>query len=141
MDFWYSIFTKNNGTFFVKEEHYESKKSNCNGNDCCHVSRYAGRLRRSKKDDKKEDGGKKKLTISTWDNDTSPQFKTAVDVFKEKHPDVEIEFVDTAANEYNNKLTVMLAGGDPDPDVIFVKDMGTQISMQEKGRLNVWTNT
>ena len=88
-----------------------------------------------KKDDKKEDGGKKKLTISTWDNDTSPQFKTAVDVFKEKHPDVEIEFVDTAANEYNNKLTVMLAGGDPDPDVIFVKDMGTQISMQEKGQI------
>ena len=40
-------------------------------------------------------------------NDTSPQFKTAVDVFKEKHPDVEIEFVDTAANEYNNKLTVI----------------------------------
>ena len=36
---------------------------------------------------------------------------------------------DTAANEYNNKLTVMLAGGDPDPDVIFVKDMGTQLSM------------
>ena len=88
-----------------------------------------------KKDDKKEDGGKKKLTISTWDNDTSPQFKTAVEVFKEKHPDVEIEYVDTAANEYNNKLTVMLAGGDPDPDVIFVKDMGTQISMQEKGQI------
>ena len=88
-----------------------------------------------KKDDKKEEGGKQKLTISTWDNDTSPQFKTAVEVFKEKHPDVEIEYIDTAANEYNNKLTVMLAGGDPDPDVIFVKDMGTQISMQEKGQI------
>lgn len=84
--------------------------------------------------DKKEEGketadGKQKLTISTWDNDTSPQFKAAVEVFKEKHPDVEIEYIDTAANEYNNKLTVMLAGGDPDPDVIFVKDMGTQLSM------------
>ena len=90
--------------------------------------------------DKKEEGketadGKKKLTISTWDNDTSPQFKAAVEVFKEKHPDVEIEYIDTAANEYNNKLTVMLAGGDPDPDVIFVKDMGTQLSMQQKGQI------
>ena len=66
-----------------------------------------------KKDDKKEDGGKKKLTISTWDNDTSPQFKTAVDVFKEKHPDVEIEFVDTAANEYNKRAA---SGFIPRPD-------------------------
>lgn len=29
----------------------------------------------------------------------------------------------------------MLAGGDPDPDVIFVKDMGTQLSMQQKGQI------
>ena len=90
--------------------------------------------------EKKEDGkepadGKQKLTISTWDNDTSPQFKAAVEVFQEKYPDVEIEYIDTAANEYNNKLTVMLAGGDPDPDVIFVKDMGTQLSMQQKGQI------
>ena len=48
---------------------------------------------------------------------------------------MEIEYIDTAANEYNNKLTVMLAGGDPDPDVIFVKDMGTQLSMQQKGQI------
>ena len=33
------------------------------------------------------------------------------------------------------KRQVMLAGGDLDPDVIFVKDMGTQISMQEKGQI------
>ena len=41
--------------------------------------------------EKKEEGketadGKQKLTISTWDNDTSPQFKAAVEVFPGETP-------------------------------------------------------
>lgn len=82
-----------------------------------------------------KEGKKKKLTVTTWDNDISPQFRLAVETFQEKFPDVEVEIIDTAANEYNNKLTVMLASGDADPDVIFVKDMGSQLSMQAKGQI------
>lgn len=76
----------------------------------------------------------KKLTVTTWDNETTPQFNATIDAFKKAHPDVEIEIVDTAANEYNNKLSVMLAAEGSDPDIIWVKDMGYILSMVEKGQ-------
>ena len=55
--------------------------------------------------EKKEDGketadGKQKLTISTWDNDTSPQFKASVEVFQEKYPDITIQ--DESTNDSNS---------------------------------------
>lgn len=77
----------------------------------------------------------KKLTISTWDNDSSPQFSIAIEEFEKAHPGVTVEVIDTAANDYNDKLTVMLASGDSDPDIIVVKDMATQIAMKDKGQL------
>lgn len=76
-----------------------------------------------------------KLSISVWDNATTPQFQVIVDAFEDAHPGVEVEIIDTQSDEYNNKLTVMLAGGDSDPDVIFVKDADTQLTMQAKGQL------
>lgn len=83
----------------------------------------------------KENGEKTKLTVSVWDNDTTPQFKSVTEAFMEKYPDVEVEFIDTQADEYGNKLTVMLAGGGSDPDVMFIKDTETQVSMKEKGQI------
>jgi len=83
----------------------------------------------------KKDKSKQKLTVTTWDSDTTPQFKTIVEGFKKENPDIEVEIVDTAANDYNNKLTVMLASADSDPDIIFVKDAHAQFTMKEKGQL------
>lgn len=75
------------------------------------------------------------LTVSVWDNASSPQFQAIADAFMEKNPNVKVELIDTQADEYNNKLTVMLAGGDSDPDVIMVKDADTQVGMKEKNQL------
>lgn len=80
-------------------------------------------------------GDKVKLTISTWDNESTPQFKAVAEAFMEKYPNVVVDLIDTQSSEYNNKLTVMLAGGDTDPDVIMVKDAETQVSMKEKNQL------
>lgn len=80
-------------------------------------------------------GDKVKLTVSTWDNETTTQFKVIAKAFMEKHPNVEVELIDTQSAEYNNKLTVMLAGGGSDPDVIMVKDAETQVTMKEKNQL------
>lgn len=80
-------------------------------------------------------GEKKKISISVWDNDVSPQFTAIADAFMKENPNVEVEIIDTQSDEYNNKLTVMLAGGDSDPDVIFVKETDTQITMQQKGQI------
>lgn len=78
---------------------------------------------------------KVKLSVSVWDNESSPQFKVVVAAFMEKYPNVEIEMIDTQSAEYNNKLTVMLAGGDSDPDIIMVKEPESQVPMKEKNQL------
>ncbi len=81
------------------------------------------------------DGEKTKLTVSVWDNASSPQFQAVADAFMAKNPNVEVELIDTQADEYNNKITVMLAGGAADPDVIMVKEADTQVGMKEKNQL------
>ena len=80
-------------------------------------------------------GEKQKLTVSVWDNDATPQFTSVTKAFMEKYPDVEVEYIDAPSDEYANKVTVMLAGGDADPDVIFIKDTENQVSMKDKGQI------
>ena len=53
----------------------------------------------------------------------------------EKNPEIDVELLDIQSDEYNNKLTVLLAGNESDPDVIMIKDADTQISMREKGQI------
>ena len=80
-------------------------------------------------------GEKKVLTVSVWDNDATPQFTAVTDAFLAQHPDVDIQFIDAPSDDYNNKVTVMLAGGGADPDVIFVKDTENQMTMKDKGQI------
>lgn len=75
------------------------------------------------------------LSISTWDNASSPQFSAVAEAFMAENPNVTIEIIDTQADEYDNKLTVMLSAGSADPDVIFVKNAETQVTMKNKGQL------
>ncbi|MDO5415704.1 MAG: sugar ABC transporter substrate-binding protein [Lachnospiraceae bacterium] len=79
--------------------------------------------------------GKQVLSVSTWDNDTSPQFQAIVDAYMEKNPNVEIKIIDTAADEYNNSLGISLSAAQPDPDIIWVKDMGSMLQMADKKQL------
>ena len=89
----------------------------------------------SKETEAAASGEKQKLTVSVWDNDATPQFSSVTKAFMEKYPDVEVEFIDAPSDEYNNKVTVMLAGGDSDPDVIFVKDTENQVTMKDKNQI------
>ena len=75
------------------------------------------------------------LTVTTWDNAISPQFTATVEAFEKKFPNVTVEMIDTTANEYDNKLAVVLAAAAADPDVIFVKDAGTLNAMAEKKQI------
>ena len=79
--------------------------------------------------------GRVKITVSVWDNANSPQFQAMADAFMEKNPEIDVELLDIQSDEYNNKLTVLLAGNESDPDVIMIKDADTQISMREKGQI------
>lgn len=80
-------------------------------------------------------GEKKVLTVSVWDNDATPQFTAVTDAFLAQHSDVDVQFIDAPSDDYNNKVTVMLAGGGTDPDVIFVKDTENQMTMKDKGQI------
>lgn len=80
-------------------------------------------------------GEKITLSITTWDYDSSPQFSAIVDAYMEQNPNVEIKVIDTSADEYNNSLGISLSAAQPDPDVIFVKDMGSMLQMADKNQL------
>lgn len=84
---------------------------------------------------KESSGEKKVLSVTTWDNDTSPQFQAVIDAYVEKNPNVEIKVIDTSADEYNNSLGISLSAAQSDPDIIWVKDMGSMLQMADKKQL------
>lgn len=86
-------------------------------------------------DTKAAEGEKKTISVTTWDNDTSPTFQAVIDAYMEKNPNIEIKVIDTSADEYNNSLGISLSAAQPDPDVIFVKDMGSMLQMADKKQL------
>lgn len=85
--------------------------------------------------DNKAAEGKQVLSVTTWDNESTPQFQAVIDAYEEKNPDVEIKIIDTSADEYNNSLGISLSAAQPDPDVIWVKDMGSMLQMADKEQL------
>ncbi len=89
----------------------------------------------TKADAEAADGEKITLSITTWDYDSSPQFSAVVEAYEEQNPNVEIKVIDTSADEYNNSLGISLSAAQPDPDVIFVKDMGSMLQMADKQQL------
>lgn len=82
-------------------------------------------------------GDKQVLSVTTWDNESTPQFQAVIDAYEEKNPNVEIKVIDTSADEYNNSLGISLSAAQADPDVIWVKDMGSMLQMADKEQLLV----
>lgn len=80
-------------------------------------------------------GEKQVLSVTTWDNDTSPQFQAIIDAYVAKNQNVEVKVIDTSADEYNNSLGISLSAAQTDPDVIWVKDMGSMLQMADKNQL------
>ncbi len=78
---------------------------------------------------------KQVLSVTTWDNDSSPQFQAVIDAYEAENPNVEIKVIDTSADEYNNSLGISLSAAQPDPDVMWVKDMGSMLQMADKEQL------
>jgi len=62
------------------------------------------------------------LTMVVWDKANTTYLQPLVDAYTAKNPDVSIEFIDIPANEYQDKLSIMLSGGET-ADLISVKDI------------------
>ncbi|MBS6642759.1 MAG: sugar ABC transporter substrate-binding protein [Clostridiaceae bacterium] len=80
-------------------------------------------------------GEQVELSVTTWDNESSPQFSAVIEAYEAANPNVKIKIIDTSADEYNNSLGISLSAAQPDPDVIWVKDMGSMLQMADKNQL------
>lgn len=80
------------------------------------------------------DGGDGTLTVAVWNLEGTPEFQALFDVFEEANPDVTIEPVDILADDYEEKLTAMLAGGDQ-TDVIAIKNVMEYGEYSSRGQL------
>lgn len=87
-------------------------------------------------DDKAKQGsdGKTELAVSVWGYEANPEFEALFTAFEKENPDVSIKVVDIAADQYENKLTTMLAGGDT-TDVLAIRGVGSYESFASKGQL------
>ncbi len=96
----------------------------------------AGTSEESSTEGEQEASGEKQvLSVTTWDNESTPQFQAVIDAYEEKNANVEIKIIDTSADEYNNSLGISLSAAQADPDVIWVKDMGSMLQMVDKEQL------
>ena len=74
----------------------------------------------------------KTLTIVTWDATTTPYLTAQKEAYEASHPDVTIEYIDVASQDYAVKTTTMLEGGDTS-DIVMIKEIDNLINWQAQG--------
>ncbi|NEE02962.1 ABC transporter substrate-binding protein [Phytoactinopolyspora halotolerans] len=74
------------------------------------------------------------LSVSVWNYDTTPEFQALFEAFEEANPNITIEPVDILADDYDDKLTAMLAGGD-ETDVLTMKNVIGYSRYANRGQL------
>lgn len=78
--------------------------------------------------------GKTPLTVSVWNYEGTPEFKALFDAYEEENPDIDIQHVDILADDYSEKVTTMLAGGDT-TDVLTMKNVTEYSRYANRGQL------
>lgn len=84
--------------------------------------------------DSGEDGGPVTLSVTVWNMAKTPEFKALFDAFEKANPGVKVEPVDILADDYPDKVTTMLAGGDK-TDVITMKNVTDYSRYSSRGQL------
>ena len=90
--------------------------------------------------DKEATKDSKELSIAAWAYDANPEFKAMVEAFKKENKGTEIKIVDIAADQYEDKITTMLASGDT-TDVLAIKGVGSYVNYATKNQLLDLTDT
>ncbi len=78
--------------------------------------------------------GKTVLTISLWNYANTPEFKALLEGFEADNPTIKLKPVDILADDYAEKLTTMLAGGDQ-TDVLTMKNVTDYSRYANRGQL------
>lgn len=74
------------------------------------------------------------LTVSVWNYDQTPEFQALFEAFEAEHPNITIQPVDILADDYPEKVTTMLSGGDT-TDVITMKNAIDYARYATRGQL------
>ncbi|MEP7285006.1 MAG: sugar ABC transporter substrate-binding protein [Chloroflexota bacterium] len=74
------------------------------------------------------------LKMTVWDLATTPYWKAVVDAYQAKNPNVMVDLVDTSSAEYQDKVNIMLSGGDKS-DIITVKDIPGYSAMLTRNQI------
>ena len=59
------------------------------------------------------------LKVTCWDVATTPYYEAIKTGYEAANPNVKIEWIDLASQDYNTKVSTMLSGGD-DSDIMIV---------------------
>ncbi|MGM1057650.1 ABC transporter substrate-binding protein [Saccharothrix sp. Mg75] len=81
-----------------------------------------------------DESGPVTLSVSVWNLAGTPEFQALFDAFERANPDVTVEPVDILADDYPEKVTTMLAGGD-ETDVITMKNVTDYARYAGRGQL------
>ena len=76
--------------------------------------------------------GKQVLTVVTWDATTTPYLLAQEAAFEAKYPEIDLQYIDVASQDYAIKVGTMLSGGDTS-DVVMIKEARDIINWQAAG--------
>lgn len=82
----------------------------------------------------KNDGEQTELIVSTWDYNLLEYQKKLFAAFEEKYPDIKLNVIDSPAAEYDDKIQIMLSGGDK-VDVVFTKGTPALSALIQKSQV------
>lgn len=74
------------------------------------------------------------LNVAMWDYTSLEYHSKLVTAFEEEYPNVKVNVIESPADDYSDKVAVMLSG-DNDIDVVFIRDTASYTSMISKGQL------
>lgn len=89
------------------------------------------------------------LKVTCWDVATTPYYEAIKAGYEAVNPNVKIEWIDIASQDYNTKVSTMLSGGD-DSDIMIVKELsdlqnwlnaGFAVNLDEKIAANAYDMT
>jgi multiple sugar transport system substrate-binding protein len=78
--------------------------------------------------------GRTVVKIALWNYKTTPEFKALIDGFEAKYPKIDVQPVDILSDDYADKVTAMLAGGDR-TDVLTMKNVTDYARYGTRGQL------
>ncbi len=74
------------------------------------------------------------LKMTAWDIGTTPYWQAVIDAYEAQNPNVTVELVEISSQEYQDKVNIMLSGGD-ETDIIVIKDIPGYSAMVTRGQI------